>query len=158
MSIAQLLAKLDEEEIVRLPIEALAGIVCKVKFIKHGNHFDIHTIHKYSEGDEAHDSIPEDFGCYDLSEAGLQEAIEDLNNVKFSKKENKFTIEEDITFEGLFTSNNYTPLYEDCPVCLEKTSRRTSCKHMLCFPCYLRIEKTCPICRKDIKNDKVGFK
>ena len=158
MSIQQLLDVMDEDIVVCIPIEALAGIRCKVKFIKHGNHFDIDTIHKYSEGNEPHDSIPNDFGMYDFNEAGIKEAIEALDKVTFSKKINKFTTEEVITFEELFISKNYTHLYEDCPVCFEKTSRRTSCSHMLCFPCYLRIEKTCPICRKDITNDKVGFK
>lgn len=154
MSIKQLLAELDEDDIVTMPIYALDGIKCKVSFLKHGNHFDIDTIYKFADSHKTHDRVINDFGCYELSEDGIKEALEALDQVKFSKKENEFITEEKVTYEELFTSKNYTCLYEDCPVCLEKTSRRTTCQHSLCLPCFMKIE-TCPICRKDIKKDEV---
>jgi hypothetical protein len=154
MSIKQLLDELDEDDIVRVPIYALAGIKCVVSLLKHGNHFDIDTVYKFGCAHKDNDRIMNDFGCYDLSEDGIKEALEALDQVKFSKKENEFMSEEKVTYEELFISNNYTPLYEDCPVCLEKTSRRTTCQHSLCLPCFLKIE-TCPICRKDITKDQV---
>jgi hypothetical protein len=156
MSIKQLLAELDEEDVVTLPIYSLAGIKCKVSFLKHGNHFDIEMIHKFGCSHKDHDRIMNNCMSYELSEDGVKEALEYLDQVKFSKKENEFVVPEDekVTYEELLTSKNYTSLYEDCPVCLEKTSRRTTCSHSLCLPCFLKIE-TCPICRKDITKDEV---
>lgn len=153
----KLLEDLVEEGIVRLPISTLDGIKCMVS-LRGVNGLDVDIVYKYGKGSEPHKRINHDITDKELSIEGLRQAIDDIDKIKFSKKLNEFVFEEKETYEELFTSNNYENAFQDCPVCLEKTVRQTSCSHFLCLRCYLKIEKVCPICRKDINDDRVDHR
>jgi hypothetical protein len=156
MLLNKMLLELKEDEFVRVPIKSLDGVKCMVNFRERkGYMFDVDIVYRYgNKNEEGHQRIRHKIKDKEMSIFGLKEAINEINNIKFSKKNNEFVFEEQ-TYEELFTSNNYETFYEDCTVCLEKTVRKTSCNHCLCLPCYIKIKKTCPICRKNIKMDKV---
>ena len=45
----------------------------------------------------------------------------------------------------------------ECCVCLEKTSLKTFCNHMLCNRCYYKLKtKVCPLCRTVLETDMTG--
>ena len=170
MTLERMLEDLKEHEYVNIPIKSLDGLRCNVTF-------------ELCKRDIQELSIPTDFGIHiftsssfspafrkdktiafyngygtnniPLTIEGLQSAIDTLDKIKFSKKDNMFLYEEEDTYEDLFISKNYESIYEDCSVCLEKTCRKTSCSHSLCLRCYLKIEKKCPICRDCIRLDAV---
>lgn len=85
-----------------------------------------------------------------------------INTFKYSKLTNKFVSPAELElhnqkiecFTDLFSSN-VELAWDDCSVCMEKTGRKTRCKHSLCVPCHSSLKVTdgrkfCPICRENI--------
>jgi len=158
MTLERLLEDLKEHEVVHIPIKSLDGIKCKVLFRVCRDEPTEFSIDIYA-GNSLHKDkkIRIYVGKPSLTIEGLQSAIDTLDKIKFSKKENLFHFDdEEDTYEDLFISKNYESVFKDCSVCLEKTCRRTSCNHSLCLRCYLKIEKKCPICRDCIMMDDVN--
>ncbi len=101
----------------------------------------------------------------------IQEALsivyKKIKNSKFDKYTGKFIYkcDQDISFDdwNTYLSNiqNIELNFQDCCVCLDKTSTKTSCHHSLCYSCWTNLKYTvsdkfnedtfkCPYCREDI--------
>lgn len=77
-----------------------------------------------------------------------------METLKYDKKYDSFILldkhmEETVVFEDKYLG------VQDCCVCLEATSRKTCCRHALCFRCAFKTQtNTCPMCRGCLSDDE----
>ena len=99
----------------------------------------------------------------------LQEALDELQTLKYDKLQREFPLTTEPPIRqhcrDLLTyipeGDNVDYSHQDCAVCLEPTTEKTSCNHHLCKQCETQLkEKKCPICRnaydhvdRDMQND-----
>ena len=77
---------------------------------------------------------------------------------EFDKLSNKFVDGSEhiktIEFYSCFMSPKIQLRYDECCVCLEKTSGKTKCNHPICLSCFTNLKKPkCPLCRENIYED-----
>ena len=66
-----------------------------------------------------------------------------ITQLKFNKRTGRFTLKQ---LREINTD-------DCCSVCMETTTTKTKCNHLLCYECWEKInKKICPLCRKNIKN------
>ncbi len=84
----KMLIELKEEEFVRVPIKSLDGVKCMVNFrLIKGCMFDVDIVYRYgNKNEEGHQRIRHKIKDKEISIFGLKEAINEINNIKFSKK------------------------------------------------------------------------
>jgi hypothetical protein len=95
---------------------------------------------------------------YITNEDEFEKCFDELLHYKFDKMKNDFVDgrEEQIPFEfySRLISPNLTLTYQDCCVCLEKTSGKTKCNHTICESCLTKIKTNkCPLCRACIEGE-----
>ena len=138
---------------VPLPIKNLCGMKVDVYFARTRGSPLLETHIEFGE-----ERIPFNARSPPLTLEGLGQAIAQLDVIKFSKKLDRFYIgDHPPVYDELFTGTNYTPVYEECAVCLDKTSRKTQCNHAMCLECELKLTKrACPLCRAEIFGRPYG--
>jgi len=151
----QYLKMLQDNNFVDIPICKIGDIHVEMEFMFLCNHNAIGIVIRESNTyfHLSRNIEPNICGkTFPVTVEGLQEAIDAIDTLKFSKKLNRFYYDEEPpTFDSLFIGKNYKTTYEDCCVCLEKTKRKTICKHALCLPCKNKLSKPlCPLCRECI--------
>ena len=144
---------------VDLPLTHLCGIPVQIMFMRMGTVAPFRILTRIVNG-AVHEGVSEcqtlspdvDIDAYPMMDlAGLEQSIELLETVRFSKKLDTFYHgEAQVTYESLFTGKNYTHDFTECCVCFESTQRKlTTCKHPLCRECESTLVKPkCPLCRK----------
>lgn len=83
-----------------------------------------------------------------------------LSNLKYCYFENVLTLKPSkiLSIASIFENPNVKLNCEDCAVCHNSTTNKTSCSHSLCFICWEQIKENeeevipCPLCREDISN------
>ena len=93
-----------------------------------------------------------DFQVFIKNEDEFEKCFDELLHLKFNKMKNTFVDEreEQIPFEfySRLISPNIKLSFEDCCVCLEKTSGKTHCGHAICAICMSKLKtQICPLCR-----------
>jgi hypothetical protein len=89
---------------------------------------------------------------YIKTEDDFEKYFDELLHLKFDKMKNEFVDGrvEQIPFEfySRLISPNIKLIFEDCCVCLEKTSGKTHCQHAICKICMSKMKtRKCPLCR-----------
>ena len=92
------------------------------------------------------------------TEDEFEKCFDELLHLKFDKMKNEFvdSRKEQISFEfySRLISPNIKLIFEDCCVCLEKTSGKTHCGHAICKICMSKLKTpSCPICRACFDDD-----
>lgn len=92
------------------------------------------------------------------NETEFAEAIDRMKNLKFNKADNcfvdgrKHTTIPDENFYKCLESPNIKFSYDECCVCLEKTTGKAKCGHHICGVCASSLKKcSCPLCRKYLR-------
>jgi len=134
---------------VPLPIKNLCGMKVDVYFVRIRGCKTLHTHVEFGC-----ERIPVNAPALPLTLEGLGQAIAQLDELKFSKRLDQFYVgESPPVYDDLFTGTNYTPKYEECAVCLDRTIRKTQCKHALCLACESKlVRRACPLCRETIER------
>ena len=81
------------------------------------------------------------------------EMIEKIKNWRFDKLRDRFVVGEQVTaeFYDCLVCPTVKFTFEECCVCLEKTSGKTYCRHPICLLCFTNLRSPkCPLCRECI--------
>jgi len=79
--------------------------------------------------------------------------IEKIKNWRFNKLRNTFVEGEQVSpdFYDCLVCPTIKLDFEECCVCLEKTTGKTDCKHPICLACLTNLKRpTCLLCREEI--------
>ena len=150
--------KFENGKYFRLPIKTLDGlnVFSSITIVKHSAHcpdavtsptflrFEIHIYNCISQVTK-----------FIHNQAEFDKAIDEITHYKFNKLSNSFEdgreIMPDEAFYECLTSPNITLKWEECCVCLDKTSGLLVCNHALCGMCASKLVKErCPLCRSRI--------
>jgi hypothetical protein len=134
---------------IRIPIEQINGVDVVVWMEYNPNQdYAVMRLDIHIKGG----GIEKPYRMYIKTEEDFEKCFDELLHLKFDKLINDFVDgrEEQIPFEfySRLISPNIKLIFEDCSVCLEKTSGKTRCGHAICKICMSKLKKpSCPICR-----------
>jgi len=150
--------KFDHGKHFTLPIKTLDGlnVFSSINVVKHSAHCP--------DAVESRSILRLEINIYNcLSEVtklirnqtDFDKAIDEITHYKFNKLSNSFEdgreIMPDEAFYECLNSPNITLKWEECCVCLDKTSGLLACNHALCGMCASKLVKErCPLCRSRI--------
>jgi hypothetical protein len=90
-----------------------------------------------------------------LTEDEASELFRNFIKMKLGdERQSAEAINDDENWEKYNDENDWEQ-HEECCVCFEETSQKTSCNHFVCNSCVIKLKKKCPLCRSKLIMPKV---
>jgi hypothetical protein len=91
-----------------------------------------------------------------LTEDEASELFRNFMKMKLGdERQSAEAINDDENWEKYNDENDWEQ-HEECCVCFEETSQKTSCNHFVCNNCVVKLKK-CPLCREKLIMPKINY-